>query len=335
MKAPRRAVLPAGPCWEVQRENQTVTALRGITSHSWTVCFGPSSLSGARAPNEAQPGVWEAAVISSLHLLADVGAEGDVRPLKGAVPHCRARASPSQRAQGFQGVCTSPCCAERCFQPVSSSHQQQLPTSGASIGQEPVQLPAGTENWGRSQPQPRSSRGKGKPGSLESPGWRAGDCKHPELSQAQTPSCWAPKPPPAAPCPQAAVLKGCEDFLSAQSQEQNTRHWQPRGRSYPETAAFPRLSCPACPWFPAGNVGRLLPALLVCGHGPKLIQLCPARVCCATAESHSLAFPSALENPVTDSIHHSCCTHRECHRIPAPFSKGRLLAGLGFIVTTN
>lgn len=90
MKAPRRAALPAGACWEVQRENQTVTALRGITSHSWIVCFGPSFLSGTQAPNEAQPGVWEAAVISSLHLLADVGAEGDVRLLKGAVPHCRA-----------------------------------------------------------------------------------------------------------------------------------------------------------------------------------------------------------------------------------------------------
>lgn len=74
-------MLPAGACWEVQRENQTVMALRGITSHSWIVCFGPSFLSGTQAPNEAQAGVWGAAVISSLHLLADVGAEGDVRLL--------------------------------------------------------------------------------------------------------------------------------------------------------------------------------------------------------------------------------------------------------------
>lgn len=81
-------MLPAGACWEVQRENQTVTALGGITSHPWTVCFGPSFLSGT--PNQGQPGVWEAAVISSLHLLAAVGAEGDVRLLRGAVPHCRA-----------------------------------------------------------------------------------------------------------------------------------------------------------------------------------------------------------------------------------------------------
>lgn len=74
-------MLPTGACWEVQRENQTVAALGGITSHPWIVCFGPSFLSATRAPNEAQPGVWEAAVISPLHLLAAVGAEGEGRPL--------------------------------------------------------------------------------------------------------------------------------------------------------------------------------------------------------------------------------------------------------------
>lgn len=151
MKAPRRAELPAGACWEAQRENQTVTALRGITSHSCAVCFGPSFLSGTQAPNEAQPAVWEAAVISSLHLLADVGAEGDVRPLRGAVPHCRARAgAPGQFVQ-------VPSVQSGCFQPISSSHQQQLPTSGAPSARNPSRA---SRNWelGGSEP---SLGGKG------------------------------------------------------------------------------------------------------------------------------------------------------------------------------
>uniref|UniRef100_A0A8C9NW49 Uncharacterized protein n=1 Tax=Serinus canaria TaxID=9135 RepID=A0A8C9NW49_SERCA len=91
----------------------------------------------------------------SLHLLADVGAEGDVRLL------CAPLQSLSQ-TQGFQGVCTSSFCAE---QELSAHFKQQLSTSGASTGQEPVQPPAGAGNWGDLSPSVgRAARLLGKPG---------------------------------------------------------------------------------------------------------------------------------------------------------------------------
>lgn len=257
-------MLPAGACWEVQRENQTVTALRGITSHSWTVCFGPSFLSGTQTPKEAQPGVWDAAAISSLHLLADVGAEGDMRPLRGAVPHCKPEPDPGSSAQGSQGVCTSSFCAER---ELSAYFKQQLPTSGASVGQEPAQPPAGAGNWnwGGSEPQARSSCGKG---SLGEPGERTGACKQPVLTLAQSLSCWAP----SSPVP--TVLAAREDFLPAQSQNKALGTGSCWANPTRKAQLLLSLSCPVPPWWP-------LPALLVCGTAASKLSQPRARGACS------------------------------------------------------
>lgn len=195
-----------------------------------------------------------------------------MRPLKGAVPHCRARARPSQLRAGVPGEFVQvPSVQSGCFQPISSSHQQQLPTSGDSIGQEPVQR---QQEPGGSEPQACSLCGKGEARLLGKPRLNR------ELEPANAPCSLRHKSCPAALpnhsqqlCARSQncrVLKGCKDFLSVQSQKQNTQHWQPPDEFYQETTTFPQpllpcasLCCPISRWegqqAPANTPGLWAP----------------------------------------------------------------------------
>lgn len=211
---------------------------------------------------------------------------------------CRAGAS-----SPFQAAVTSSC---QHLEPPWARNQQELGTG------DPSPRPAVWDGQARLLGKPSLNREH----PLQTPPALPGT--NPALQGPQT----TPKPPP---CPQPALLKGWQHFLSAPSQKQNTQHWQPRASS----ATKPQLFLP-CAALGSHWEGQ---QLLDCGHGPKLLWLSLS----VTAQSHSSAFPSGLDNPVTDSVHHSCCTHRGCHRTAAPFPTARLGAGLGleFMVTTH
>lgn len=130
-----------------------------------------------------------------------------------------------------------------------------------------------SRNRGGPSPRPAACVGRGKPGSLESPENR-------ELEPANAPCTLRHKSCPAALpnhsqqlCARSQhcrVLKGCKDFLSVQSQKQNTQHWQPPDKFYQETTTFPQpllpcasLCCPISHWegqqAPANTPGLWAP----------------------------------------------------------------------------
>lgn len=238
-----------------------------------------------------------------------------MRPLKGAVPHCRARARPSQLRAGVPGEFVQvPSVQSGCFQPISSSHQQQLPTSGDSISQEPVQR---QQELGGSEPQACSLCGKGEARLLGKPReQRAGACKCPLFSQAQILSRCTPKPFPAALCPQPALPSAERLQGFPVSPEPETKHsaLAATGRILPRnhnfSSASPAVCLPVLPHFPLGRaagscqhswfMGTAATGTAQSSSNP-LARECVLRLS-VTAKSHSLAFPSGLENPVTDLI---------------------------------
>lgn len=133
---------------------------------------------------------------------------------------CRAGAS-----SPFQAAVTSSC---QHLEPPWARNQQELGTG------DPSPRPAVWDGQARLLGKPSLNREH----PLQTPPALPGT--NPALQGPQT----TPKPPP---CPQPALLKGWQHFLSAPSQKQNTQHWQPLGQLCHQTTAFPAVCRPGVP----------------------------------------------------------------------------------------
>lgn len=145
---------------------------------------------------------------------------------------------------------------------------------------------------------------------------RAGACECPLFSQAQILSCCTPKPFPAPLCPQPALPSAERLQGFPVSPEPETKHsaLAATGRILPRnhnfSSASPAVCLPVLPHFPLGRaagscqhswfMGTAATGTAQSSSNP-LARECVLRLS-VTAKSHSLAFPSGLENPVTDLI---------------------------------
>lgn len=142
---------------------------------------------------------------------------------------------------------------------------------------------------------------------------RAGVCKHLMISQAAILSCCTPKPSPAALCPQPALPSAERLQGFPVSPEPETKHsaLAATGLILPRNHKFSSASPAVClPGFLLGRSGGSCQHSWCLGTAATgtaqsswnpLAGECSLRIP-VTAKSHSLAFPSGLENPVTDSI---------------------------------
>lgn len=200
-----------------------------------------------------------------------------------------------------------------------SAHFKQPSAAAADIwrlhwpGTHPA--PAGTGNRGGSEPQACSLCGKGEARPLGKPRLnreQESALSGPLFSQAQILSRCAPKPFPAALRPQPALpsaerLQGfpvSPEPETKQSALAATARILLRNPSF--SSASPAVCLPVLPGFPLGrSAGSWFMGTAATGTAQSswdpLARECLLRLS-VTAKSHSLALPSGLENPVTDSI---------------------------------